>query len=151
MMEWGKILLSAAVFAADQTGKVMSRTSWSKRNRTVGRKPVSVTLCHSRNEGAFLNLGEKRPAVIQMISVGLTAILTLVFILTLGKAGKHLLKTGLSLLLGGAFSNTYDRMKAKAVTDYIRFDFGPESLRQIVFNLGDFAIMIGALLTVLGS
>ena len=60
MMEWGKILLSAAVFAADQTGKVMSRTSWSKRNRTVGRKPISVTLCHSRNEGAFLNLGEKR-------------------------------------------------------------------------------------------
>ena len=42
-------------------------------------------------------------------------------------------------------------MKAKAVTDYIRFDFGPERLRQIVFNLGDFAIMIGALLTVLGS
>ena len=86
-----------------------------------------------------------------MISVGLTVILTLVFILTLGKAGKRLLKTGLSLLLGGAFSNTYDRMKAKAVTDYIRFDFGPERLRQIVFNLGDFAIMIGALLTVLGS
>lgn len=151
MMEWGKVLLSAAVFAADQTGKVMSRTSWSKRNRTVGRKSISVTLCHSRNEGAFLNLGEKRPAVIQMISVGLTVILTLVFILTLGKAGKRLLKTGLSLLLGGAFSNTYDRMKAKAVTDYIRFDFGPERLRQIVFNLGDFAIMIGALLTVLGS
>lgn len=84
MMEWGKILLSAAVFAADQTGKVMSRTSWSKRNRTVGRKPISVTLCYSRNKGAFLNLGEKRPAVIQMISVGLTVILTLVFILTLG-------------------------------------------------------------------
>lgn len=148
-------LLPAAVFSADQAAKKKSRSSWNKKtgghSRRIGKKPLSVTLCCSRNEGAFLNFGESTPALVRLVSVCLTAVLSAVFVLTLGKAGKGLLKTGLALLLGGAFSNTYDRMRKKAVTDYLRFDFGPEKFRRIVFNLGDFAILIGALLSVLGS
>lgn len=147
----GSIFLTAVVFLADQAGKAASRTKWQKKPHRIGRPPVTATLCYSRNEGAFLNLGERKPLLIRLISVMLTVFLGVVFAVTLGKAGKGLLKAGLSLLLGGAFSNTYDRLKNKMVTDYIRFDFGPRRFRQIVFNLGDFAIMIGALLTVLGS
>ena len=147
----GRIFLTIVVFVADQSGKAASRTKWREENRRIGRPPASATLCYNRNEGAFLNLGEREPLLIRLISVVLTVFLTAVFVLTLGKAGKGLMKTGLSLLLGGAFSNTYDRLKNKMVTDYIRFDFGPQKFRQTVFNLGDFAIMIGALLTVLGS
>lgn len=148
-------LLPAAVFAADQAAKKKSRSSWNEKSgghsRKIGKKPLSATLCFSRNEGAFLNFGESTPTLVRLVSVCLTAALSTVFVLTLGKAGKGLLKTGLALLLGGAFSNTYDRMRKKAVTDYLRFDFGPEKFRRIVFNLGDFAILIGALLSVLGS
>ncbi len=145
------IFLTAAVFLADQSGKAASRTRWRRKNRRIGRPLAFATLCYSRNEGAFLNLGERKPRLICGISAALTILLTAVFVLTLGKAGKGLLKTGLSLLLGGAFSNTYDRLKHKMVTDYIRFDFGPSKFRRIVFNLGDFAIVLGALLIVLGS
>ena len=35
----------------------------------------------------------------------------------LGMRGKKLLKAGLSLLLGGAFSNTYDRVMREYVVD----------------------------------
>ena len=51
-----------------------------------------------------------------------------------------------SLLLGGAFSNTYDRLKRKYVVDYFSFGVKWEPLRAIVFNISDFCILIGALI-----
>ena len=85
-----------------------------------------------------------------LISVVLTAVLTVVFLLTLGTAGKGLLKWGLALLLGGAYTNTYDRLKRKYVVDYVSFNVPVKGIRRIVFNIGDFCIMIGALLTTAG-
>ena len=85
-----------------------------------------------------------------VISILLTAILTVVFLLTLGTAGKGLLKWGLTLLLGGAYTNTYDRMKRKYVVDYVSFNVPVKAVRQVVFNIRDFCIMIGALLTTAG-
>ena len=45
-----------------------------------------------------------------VVSLVFTLILTIVFIVSLGHRGNNLLRLGLSLLLGGAFSNTYDRL-----------------------------------------
>lgn len=101
------------------------------------------------NKGAFLGTGERRPVFVAFMSVVFTAVVAVVFILTLTKAGLKLLKFGLGLLLGGAFSNTYDRLKKGYVTDYIIFERAPGFLKNVVFNLSDFAIMIGALISVL--
>lgn len=103
------------------------------------------------NRGAMLNLGEKKRSLVAAVSVALTVLLTIVFLLSLGRWGNNLLRAGLSLLLGGSFSNTYDRLKRKYVVDYFSFNVKWEPLRRIVFNLSDFCIMIGALLTVLGA
>ena len=73
------------------------------------------------------------------------------FILSFGQHGNHLLRVGLSLLLGGGFSNTYDRLKRKYVVDYVSFNVKWKGLRKIVFNVSDFCIMIGALLIALGA
>ena len=56
------------------------------------------------NTGAFLNAGDNKRRLVMTVSVLLTMLLTAVFFLTLGKAGKGLLKWGLTLLLGGAYS-----------------------------------------------
>ncbi|MDE5907420.1 MAG: signal peptidase II [Lachnospiraceae bacterium] len=101
------------------------------------------------NRGAFLNTGQHRPKLITAVSLLLTAILTVFYVLTLGTAGKGLLKWGLTLLLGGAYSNTYDRLARKYVVDYVSFDL-PFGLRKIIFNIGDFCIMIGAFVSVIG-
>ncbi len=106
---------------------------------------ILVTRYH--NYGAFRNLGHKRPLLIKLVSVLLTVILSIVYIMTLGRAGKNLLKIGLSLLLGGAFSNTYDRLKRGYVVDYIRFRVKWRFLRDMIFNISDFFIIIGALLS----
>ncbi len=101
------------------------------------------------NRGAFLNAGQSRQKAVMILSVLLSTVLTALFILTLGTAGKAPLKWGLTLLLGGAYSNTYDRLVRKYVVDYVSFNV-PFALKKVIFNISDFCIMIGALLCVIG-
>ena len=103
------------------------------------------------NKGAMLNLGQHKSRALAVLSVFLCLVLTAAFLLSLGNRGNNLLRSGLALLLGGAFSNTYDRLKRKYVVDYFSFQVKWTPLRRIVYNLSDFCIIIGALLAVLGS
>ncbi len=102
------------------------------------------------NRGMFLNAGQSRQKAVMLLSVLLTVISTVIFVLTLGQGGHSLLKWGLTLFLGGAYSNTYDRMMRKYVVDYVSFNVPFKWLRRIIFNIGDFCIMIGALLATIG-
>ena len=110
-----------------------------------------IILTKHHNRGAALNTGEKRPEIIRWISVALTGVATVLFLCSFSLAGKRLLKAGLSLLLGGAFSNTYDRLKRGYVVDYFRLNVPVKCVRRLIFNLSDFCIMLGAMLIVLGE
>ncbi|MBE5880960.1 MAG: signal peptidase II [Lachnospiraceae bacterium] len=101
------------------------------------------------NEGAFLNFGEGKRVAVKYVSLVLTAGCLLVFVFTLGRRGKHLLKLGLSMMLGGAFSNTYDRMVRQYVVDYVGFNVPNQKFANTIFNISDFFIMIGAALSVI--
>ena len=101
------------------------------------------------NRGAFLNAGQARRRAVMVLSALLSLAVTGFFALVLGKPGKKLLKWGLARLLGGAYSNTYDRLVRKYVVDYVSFPL-PFGLDNIIFNIGDFCIMVGALLCVPG-
>lgn len=101
------------------------------------------------NRGAFLNAGQTRRKAVMALSILLTLASSVLFALTLGREGKKLLKWGLTLLLGGAYSNTYDRIVRKYVVDYVSFPL-PFGLDRIIFNIGDFCIMAGAVLCVAG-
>jgi signal peptidase II len=124
-----------------------------EQNGTEGeRKPIlggRLYLTKYHNYGAFLNLGQKRPEFVKGLSMGLSIACTVLFVLSLGTKGKVLLKSGLSLLLGGAYSNTYDRMVRGYVVDYFGFQTKNTRLQNIVFNISDFCIVIGALISVL--
>ena len=103
------------------------------------------------NKGAMLNLGASRQQTMAVLSVIFTVFMTGVYGGTLGTRGRHMLKTGLSLILGGAYSNTYDRLFRKYVVDYVSFEVRNPRLRNIVFNLSDFGIMIGSCLLVISQ
>lgn len=103
------------------------------------------------NKGIAMNIGQQKQTLVAWISVGITGVMLCLFLLSLGNCGNHLLRIGLSLLLGGAFSNTYDRLKRKYVVDYVSFGVKWKPLRRIIFNISDFCIIIGALLTALGA
>ncbi len=124
----------------------------------VKQEGEETTICGGRllirryhNKGAMLNVGARRQDVVAVLSVALTLGLTVLFVLTFSCKGSRALKAGLAFLLGGAYSNTYDRLVRKYVVDYVSFPVKNARIRQIVFNLSDFCIMIGAFLMVLGS
>ena len=94
----------------------IEKTKTEQTNERICGGALLVRKHHNR--GAFLNAGEKKQKLVMLVSVVLTVILTVVFLLTLGTAGKGLLKWGLTFLLGGAYTNTYDRLKRKYVVDY---------------------------------
>lgn len=109
-----------------------------------------LLLRRHHNPGVMLGMGKKQGAVVTALSLLLTAFATLVFVLSLSIYGSNLLRAGLSLLLGGAFSNTYDRVKQQYVTDYVSFNVKWGPLRRLVFNVSDFCIILGAMLSALG-
>ncbi len=145
------ILIITGIFFADlriknavermDTDDLHRKKKW--KNRILIRK--------YHNKGAMLNLGQNRSRAVAALSVLLCILITMLFLVSLGRRGNHLLRIGLSVLLGGAFSNTYDRLKRKYVVDYFSFNVAWEPLRWIIFNISDFCIMIGAVLAVLGS
>lgn len=110
-----------------------------------------ILLCRSYNRGAAFHIGEKKSALVAVLSVFLTIATAVCLIVSLGQKRNPLLAAGLTLLLGGAFSNTYDRLKRKYVVDYFSFGVRWRWLQNIVFNLADFCIIIGALLAALGG
>ena len=117
----------------------------------VREKPGRLLIIRKHhNKGAFLNFGQQKRRIVTALSVLMTIMLTVIFILTLGNAGKGTLKWGLTLLLGGAYSNTYDRLFRKYVVDYVSFNV-PFGLRRVIFNIGDFCIMAGSLFVLAAS
>lgn len=144
------IVVIAVIFI----GELCIKNYVEKYGRTSDRIPVAKGLFVLRkyhNKGAFLNLGTGNRRLVAVVSVLLTAAVTGIFIMTCTGKGSALLKNGLALLLGGAFSNTYDRIKRKYVVDYFSFGIGTPKLKRVVFNIADFCILIGALCIVLGS
>ena len=103
------------------------------------------------NKGAFLDAGEAKQGLVTMLSLGLTLFMTVVFLAAFSFRRNSTLKAGLAFLLGGAYSNTYDRLTRKYVVDYVSFPVKNKRFRRIVFNISDFCIMIGAVLLVLGE
>ena len=100
------------------------------------------------NEGAMLNIGDRKPYLVVASSAAFIIGLIINFFRVLGLKGNSLLKLGLSFILGGALSNLFDRFTRKHVVDYFSFNVKAKKIRNIVFNISDMFIFIGTVLTV---
>ena len=84
-------------------------------------------------------------------TAGLILGLAIALAASLTRKGGNVRKTGLSLMLGGALCNWFDRFHQGAVTDYVSFSSRWKKISRLVFNLSDFCIFIGGILAVLGK
>ena len=139
------ILLSAGIFLFETF--IKQKREEKTENKDYMNGTVAITTYH--NYGAFLNGGDKKPFLIKITSVILVLGITVLFLLTFTQYGRTELRSGLAFLLGGAYSNTYDRIKRGYVVDYLNFPKTPGCLKRIVFNISDFCILIGACLIVI--
>ena len=143
-------ILSALIFFLDLAIKNrVEREGKEGEEREIANGFLLLRKHH--NKGAFLNAGENKSKLVAIVSIALTLAMTVLFLVTFTFKGSRLLKTGLALLLGGAYSNTYDRMRRHYVVDYVSFPVKNKVIRRIIFNISDFCIMIGALCMVLES
>lgn len=100
------------------------------------------------NKGAALNFLAKKQEFVAGFSAALVIVTLLAEIALISKKGAHVLKIGLALIVGGGLSNVYDRLVRNYVVDYISFGVKWKKLKNIVFNLSDLCIFIGALFVV---
>lgn len=146
----GCSILAMAVFVIDLLIKnYIERTGNEGEEKDLLGGRLLLRKYHNR--GAFLNLGQRKRGFMTALSLVLTLGVTVLFLSTFTCRGSGMLKIGLAFLLGGAYSNTYDRLMRKYVVDYVSFPVKNKKIRNIVFNISDFCIAVGALLMTIGS
>lgn len=142
--------LMAGIFLLDYFIKRYVDKNFSRREKHPKLGGL-VYVEKSYNAGAMLNLLEKRPMILKILQSLMILAVGIWFYFLLRKNGRELGKIGTSFLLGGGLSNVFDRYTKGYVVDYIGFQFGPKCFRKIIFNVSDFFIFIGAVLSVIGN
>jgi signal peptidase II len=111
--------------------------------------PGFFRLTHVQNTGAAFGLFAESSAQWKVGALVSFSVLALVVVTALLWRNGHALTTttiGLSLILGGAMGNLWDRMVSGHVVDFLDFYVG--SYHWPAFNVADSAIVIGAILLV---
>ena len=146
--QWVPLLIAVAVIAADRFTKVAIQGSVNFFD-SIPVIPGWLRIIHTENPGAaFGVLADGNPWLRSGILIGVSG-LVLVFVAS-ALFGRKSSFTGtaarfaLSLILGGAIGNLYDRVVHRTVTDFIEVYHG--SWTFPAFNVADSAITVGAVL-----
>jgi len=111
--------------------------------------PGFFSLTHVENAGAAFGLFAEPAAQWKLGALVTFSILALIVVSALLWKHSHALSTttvGLSLILGGAMGNLWDRMFSGHVVDFLDFYVG--NYHWPAFNVADSAIVVGAILLV---
>lgn len=133
-----------AVFALDRFTKwlIESHVSFSDAFRVI---PGFFDIVHSENRGVAFGLfndGATNWSTGLLSLFALIAVLVIAALLWNGARLDRLSLAGLSLILGGAAGNLFDRIVWGHVTDFLEFYLG--NYHWPTFNLADSAIVIGS-------
>ena len=85
---------------------------------------------------------KESPKLVEMVPVCMLSAVAGAWAYVIGKKGRVLEKTALTLVLAGGASNLYDRLKRGYVVDYFSIQCG--KLKKVVFNLGDIFVFLGS-------
>lgn len=117
-----------------------------ERMEKGGEKPVSggrILLRRVHNRGFALNCLEEHPKAVKYGSLLAGALCAGAGMQLFLKKGQWVRKTGMMLILSGAFSNLYDRILRGYVVDYFGIRTKWKKFTDITFNLGDIFIFSG--------
>jgi signal peptidase II len=141
-------LLALIIVLADRWTKHLVATRITMYNQ-IQIIPGFFRLTHTENTGAAFSLfadSASRWKTTALISFSLVAMVIVSFLLW--KQKRPLTSTGiaLSLILGGAVGNLWDRVASGRVVDFLLFYI--KQHQWPVFNLADSSIVVGACLLV---
>jgi signal peptidase II len=138
--------LSVAIFALDRLTKrlIESYVSVFDTHTVI---PGFFDIVHARNPGAAFSMFADSTSAwrpVFLIGLSLAALALVAIILRNATRLDRPTAIGLSLILGGALGNVFDRITTGAVTDFLDFYIG--DLHWPAFNVADSAIVIGSCL-----
>ena len=142
------LLIAALIFTVVRVTKVLIERNVSIWD-THSVIPGFFNIVHTKNRGAAFGMfsdGNSELRTFLLVGVSI-AVLIFVAVLLLqpsraGFSGSRTTMIGLSLVLGGALGNIYDRIASGMVTDFLEFYMG--QWHFAAFNVADSAITIGA-------
>ena len=137
------IAAAAVLFAADRVLKYLSRTGKLKFESKYLR------LTHLENHGFFLGLGQKHEKLLRWLPLGVWLLAAVCLLPQLCKRA-FTAQLGIAAVLLGGISNQWDRLRRGSVTDYLQFPHRRVKKRALVWNLADFMLAGGVVLTVVG-
>lgn len=109
--------------------------------------PKFFAISHVMNTGAAFSLFASNARSATVALAGFSAIVMVLICFLLWRVREwSVTALSMALILGGAAGNFLDRVRLKAVVDFLSFDFG--SYHYPDFNLADSAIVVGAILLV---
>lgn len=137
-------VLALVILVADQVTKAMVAKSVSE-HAVIPLIPGFLNLTHTKNPGAAFSLFADSPAPWKTVLLVIVSAALLVavawLILRTGRLGWDS-GVGLALIVGGAASNLFDRIRAGRVVDFIDVYF--RTYHWPAFNVADSAIVVGA-------
>ena len=142
-------LLALLVVLLDRWTKWLAATR-IPMYKTVQIIPGFFRLTHTENTGAAFSLFAASPSHWKtVLLIGFSAIAMVVVSILLWKQSRPLSLAGmaLSLILGGAVGNLWDRVANGRVVDFLLFYV--KNYQWPVFNLADSSIVVGAALLVI--
>ncbi|MDR0925413.1 MAG: signal peptidase II [Hungatella sp.] len=101
-----------------------------------------IMLHKNHNAGFSFGYFKEHRSMVQMVPLAVASFIGGMLVSLLQRKGNILEKLALSVALGGAVSNLYDRLVRHYVVDYFSIQYG--KLKKVVFNLGDLFIFLGA-------
>ena len=141
-------LTAAAVVLLDRLAKSLVSANIPLHD-SISVIPGFFHLTHVENTGAAFGLFAESTAQWKVGALVSFSIIALMIVSVLLWKNSHALSTtaiGLSLILGGATGNLWDRMLSGHVVDFLDFYVG--NYHWPAFNVADSAIVIGAILLV---
>ncbi len=138
------VAIAVIVFVGDQATKTMVERS-IPLHAVVPVLPRFFNLTHTENSGAAFGLFSESPSpwkTALLVAVSAALLVAVASIVWRSRRIQWETGVGLSLILGGAFSNLIDRVREGRVVDFIDLYF--KSYHWFTFNLADSAIVVGA-------
>ena len=147
------LLIVVALFAADRATKLWIESHFTLYD-SYSVVPGIFNIVHTQNQGAAFGMFANASPAVRFV-VLIVASLAMMGILgqmlwqatQTAEAASSRLRLALTLVLGGALGNLYDRIRFDRVTDFLQVFLG--SYEWPSFNVADSAICVGATLLAL--
>jgi signal peptidase II len=141
---WRWLALAAGVVLLDRATKLLATALLSLHQPVPVLPFLNLTLTH--NTGAAFSLLSDAGGWQRWFFSGLSVLVSAIIVVWLRRLppGRAWLSCGLSLVLGGALGNLWDRLAQGAVVDFIDVYYG--RWHWPAFNVADSAITVGVVM-----